>query len=299
MLSLLNDSSSSQGRPQRGTRQFDFSPSSPTPPDAGVNPQAGAVAQAGASAIAVTDQAAGVPAYGPEDNPESSALPANGSDYEFVIGRLQMASLAFIALVLITVFSAVAYYVGRMSSPGAAQAKETKSVPKAEPVALPADASRASKGEIKAAVEPSARGILATPNAAPMFAEPQKDVLYLQLGAVDKGTALIFAEGLRTHNLPAFVGPNPDGKIFRVLIGPLTGNEAYTKAKAVTDALSLTTFPKRFAEQDLHPAANGGASQAPAAQPAAAALPAPGGSSGQASGQAPPAGQAATGGNPQ
>ena len=59
---------------------------------------------------------------------------------------------------------------------------------------------------------------------APLFAEPKAGSVYIQMGAVEKGVSVIFAEGLRKRGLPAFVAPGPSEKIFRVLIGPLAGS---------------------------------------------------------------------------
>jgi cell division septation protein DedD len=81
---------------------------------------------------------------------------------------------------------------------------------------------------------------------APLFAEPKSGSVYIQMGAVEKGVSVIFAEGLRSHGLTAFVAPGPNEKIFRVLIGPLPDPAAYTKAKDVVDKIGLATFARRF-----------------------------------------------------
>jgi hypothetical protein len=66
------------------------------------------------------------------------------------------------------------------------------------------------------------------------------------MGAVEKGVAVIFAEGLRKHGLVSFVAPGPSEKIFRVLIGPLPDPASYVKAKDVVDKIGLSTFARRF-----------------------------------------------------
>ena len=80
----------------------------------------------------------------------------------------------------------------------------------------------------------------------PIFAQPQPGALYLQMGALDKGIAVVLAEGLRKHGFTAFVAPGPNEKIFRVLIGPLANQEGYKRAKAEVDAIDLSTFARRF-----------------------------------------------------
>jgi cell division septation protein DedD len=80
----------------------------------------------------------------------------------------------------------------------------------------------------------------------PLFAEPKAGSVYIQMGAVEKGVSVIFAEGLRKRGLPAFVAPGPSEKIFRVLIGPLPDPAAYMKAKDAVDRIGLATFARRF-----------------------------------------------------
>jgi cell division septation protein DedD len=66
------------------------------------------------------------------------------------------------------------------------------------------------------------------------------------MGAVERGIAAIFAQGLRKEGLPSFVAPGPDAKIFRVLIGPLPDAETYRRVKDRVDAIGLTTFAKKY-----------------------------------------------------
>ena len=80
----------------------------------------------------------------------------------------------------------------------------------------------------------------------PMFAEPLPGAVYMQMGAVDKGMAMVFAAGLRKYGFDAFVAPGPSEKIFRVLIGPLPDPDSFRRAKAAVDALDLGTFARRY-----------------------------------------------------
>ena len=80
----------------------------------------------------------------------------------------------------------------------------------------------------------------------PLFANPQAGALYLQMGAVDKGIAVVLAEGLRRHGFNSLVAPGPSEKIFRVLIGPFATQEDFKRAKAEVDAIDLGTFARRF-----------------------------------------------------
>ena len=73
------------------------------------------------------------------------------------------------------------------------------------------------------------------PAEAPLFANPVPQAIYIQVGAVEKGVAVILAEGLRKHALDSFVAPGPSAKTYRVLIGPFPDAEAYQKARNIVD----------------------------------------------------------------
>jgi cell division septation protein DedD len=81
---------------------------------------------------------------------------------------------------------------------------------------------------------------------APLFATPRPGGLYLQMGAVDRGIAVVLAEGLRRHGFNSIVAPGPTEKIFRVLIGPFETQDDFRRAKAEVDAIDLGTFARRF-----------------------------------------------------
>src|SRR5713101_3958353 len=151
-----------------------------------------------------------------ESSPEAGA---KSGEYEIVLGRRQIASLLFIAIVLAVVFSAVAYLSG--------QTGEAKPVQRPPEPALPL-AKRDNKPE------------------PPMFAEPLPGAVYIQMGAVDKGMAMVFAAGLRKYGFDGFVAPGPNEKIFRVLIGPLPDPDSFRRAKAAVDAIDLGTFARRY-----------------------------------------------------
>jgi cell division septation protein DedD len=80
----------------------------------------------------------------------------------------------------------------------------------------------------------------------PIFAEMKNGSVYIQMGAVEKGVAAIFAEGLRRKGLDAFVATGPSEKIFRVLIGPLPDPASYVRAKEMVDRIGLATFARKF-----------------------------------------------------
>jgi cell division protein FtsN len=66
---------------------------------------------------------------------------------------------------------------------------------------------------------------------------------------VEKGVAVILAEGLRKHALDSFVAPGPGTKSYRVLIGPFADAEAYQKARNIVAEIGLDNFARRYQAQ--------------------------------------------------
>jgi hypothetical protein len=151
------------------------------------------------------------------------------SEYEYILGRRQIASLLFVSTIVLMVCIAVSYLAGKAMGP------KTVAAAPAPTVAAPRESE---PPPIILNQEPAPE--------APLFAEPKNGSVYIQMGAVEKGVAVIFAEGLRKRGLDAFVAPGPSEKIFRVLIGPLPDPPAYLKAKEVVDKIGLATFARRF-----------------------------------------------------
>ncbi len=153
-------------------------------------------------------------------------------EFELVVGRRQIASLLFVSTVLVMICVAAAYMAGKAMS-------GKVSAPAASPVAAAASVVR----------EPDPPPINLNQEPAPeppLFAEPKNGSVYIQIGAVERGIALVLAEGLRKRGFQSFVGPGPNEKIFRVLIGPLPDPASYMKAKEKVDQIGLSTFARRF-----------------------------------------------------
>jgi cell division septation protein DedD len=183
-----------------------------------------------------------------ESSPDSEAE-EKSAEYEIVLGRRQIASLLFIAIVLAVVFSAVSYLAGRTAAPKPVQLPPAPPVA-ASPVPAPAAPPATPMIEATTSVLPAepALPIAKRDNKPepPMFAEPLPGAVYIQMGAVDKGMAMVFAAGLRRYGFDGFVAPGPNEKIFRVLIGPLPDPDSFRRAKAAVDALDLGTFARRY-----------------------------------------------------
>jgi cell division septation protein DedD len=168
-------------------------------------------------------------------------ITVESGEYEIVLGRGQIASTSLVVVVLIAVFSGVSYLIGKsmaITAVAAAAPATTSRNPATTaplpPVALPAlQQEQSPKEQI---------------STAPLFAEAVSGKVYIQVGVIDKGPAGIWAEGLRTHGLDAFVAPGPsDGLgLWRVMIGPLPDSQAYQQVKDILAKLGLTNFGRRY-----------------------------------------------------
>ena len=164
-----------------------------------------------------------------------------------MVGRRQIAGLTFLALVVVAVCSGGSYLAGKAIS-------SAREVPAADPVIKidqpPPTPVPAPAPMLEATVVRETAAAPATkPSEAPLFANPNPQAIYIQVGAVEKGVAVILAEGLRKHSLDSFVAPGPGTKSFRVLIGPFADAEAYQKARNVVAELGLDNFARRYQAQ--------------------------------------------------
>ncbi len=169
-----------------------------------------------------------------EEAPAAGTAVEEGGEFEIVLGKRQIAGVLFLASVFLALFSAVSYVAGEAIGP-------RRTVVVERPAAVPKPAPAPAPAPVVVAPEPKP-----VVPAAPLLADPEKGALYLQMGAVEKGIAVIMAEGLRTHGFEAFVAPGPSEKIFRVLIGPLAGEESYKRTKDAVDDLGLDAFARRY-----------------------------------------------------
>jgi len=222
---------------------------------------------------------AAVPGPGALDDPDG---------YEIVLGRRQVASLSFVAVVLLVIVSAIAYVAGKSmaadsapmvtvakvsgtasngtslngaatettangSSPAASNSSASTTLTPAAPAAVPTPILEATiappaaaRSALPQVAQIASRKVSGPVDDAPLFADPQTDAVYVQIGAVEQGIAVLLAEGIRSHGLRSIVAPGPSAKTFRVLIGPLPNAAAMTRAKETVDLLGLATFARTY-----------------------------------------------------
>jgi hypothetical protein len=172
----------------------------------------------------------------PEVAGEQQAGVEAGTEYELVLGRAQVASWLFVGVIAVAVCGSLAYLAGETVA--TKRARRTAAVVTA-PVAAPVPAPLP-QASLLAKAEPLMKPV------RPLVGEPEIGKVYLQVGAVERGMAVILAEGMRVHGFDAFVAPGPNDKIFRVLIGPLLDPDAFREAMLKVDALDLATFARKY-----------------------------------------------------
>jgi cell division septation protein DedD len=168
-------------------------------------------------------------------------------EFELLLGNRQLMSVFFIVVILLGVFFAMGYIVGRNSSPVAtpdvaSRRPEPKAVtadvpPAARDTATPAPApaprendapkeTASQQGPATAPVaQPAPAPAPAPPKASARAAtsgQPESGKTYLQLSAIDHDKADIMVELLRKKSFPAMAAEIPEKPgVFRVLVGPI------------------------------------------------------------------------------
>jgi hypothetical protein len=170
-------------------------------------------------------------------------------EFELILGNRQLMSVFFIVVILLGVFFAMGYIVGRNASPVvapevASRRPETKIVdgetpstretpretareapeppaPKAADSQPKETAAQQGPATKPAAPEPAPAPVK-TPSRAAASSQPESGRTYLQLSAIDHDKAEIMVELLRKKNFAAIAAEIPEKPgVFRVLVGPI------------------------------------------------------------------------------
>jgi cell division septation protein DedD len=198
-------------------------------------------------------------------------------EFELILGNRQLMSVFFIVVILLGIFFAMGYIVGRNSSPvgapevaarrtdtaastdtPASTRESTRDTTKETATPAPADVSKEPDSQPKETASqqgPATRPAPPTepaPAPAPVKAparaatsgEPQSGKTYLQISAVDRDKAEIYVERLRKQNFSAIMAEIPEKPgVFRVLVGPIAEADINKTRAALQDA----SFPGKEA----------------------------------------------------
>ena len=188
-------------------------------------------------------------------------MPRNeDGEFELILGNRQLMSVFFIVVILLGVFFAMGYIVGRNSSPVTGpdvatrrpESKPLVETPPPQPREDPApEAPKGTASQQGPAVPATpARPEAPTPGAVKQSArvdksaQPESGKTYLQLSAIDHDAAEIMVELLRKKSFPAITAEVPERPgVFRVLVGPVAEADV---AKIRTD-LQNASFPGKEA----------------------------------------------------
>jgi cell division septation protein DedD len=165
-------------------------------------------------------------------------------EFELLLGNRQLMSVFFIVVILLGVFFAMGYIVGRNSSPVtgpevASRRPEPKPVaPDISPAPRETEAPAAAATKEAAAPketasqqgpatkpappEPAAPAPAKTSSRVATSGQPESGKTYLQLSAIDHDKAEIMVELLRKKSFSAIAAEIPEKPgVFRVLVGPV------------------------------------------------------------------------------
>lgn len=150
-------------------------------------------------------------------------------EFEFVLGKRQVASVSLVILTALAAFTGIAYMVGKSSG---------KTVEAAKPAAVvvPAPAPQA-------AAPVDAKPAVAE---APIFGAPEQDRLYIQVGSVERGFAALMVQGARKAGYSAIAAGGTNANVYRVLVGPFPNQEVYAAAKTALESMGLNTFSRKY-----------------------------------------------------
>jgi cell division septation protein DedD len=206
-----------------------------------LNLEAGALPEVESRAVETREAAGQDPAQ------QSISATSATNDYEIVLGRAQIASWLFVGVVAVAICSSLAYLAAEKIT---AQKIAVISKPIAPPAPVPPPvAASTALPEASILLPPKADVAALAKNpktAAPLFAEPELGKVYIQVAAIERGMAMLFTEGLRSHGFDSFVAPGPNDKIFRVLIGPLPDPASFRQAMVTVNAMDLANFARKY-----------------------------------------------------
>ncbi len=166
--------------------------------------------------------------------------------FEVFLGDRQLLSLFVIVVVLLAVFFTMGYVLGRHSGAAGTEAIASKEPavqlpPRAAPSELPSPSSQPVSTPAESVPEPAAPAPPPeVPRAKPAAREPARTAApsspaagqtFLQLKAIKRPDAELFAGVLRKKGFPIMVAPSTKDGLFRVLVGPLADKDAIASAR--------------------------------------------------------------------
>ncbi len=201
------------------------------------------------------------------DRTSSAMSDAPDREFEIVLGNKQLFSLLFIVFVLLGVFFAMGYLMGRNTLPvdtaaaprsGATTAGQVPTATSAgddrpsatEPASTTAttpDPERAARPAPTA--EATERRVAPPPDPTPApltVVEPKPGQTFLQVSAINRPEAELLVEVLQKKGFRAILAPGPKENIFRVLVGPEKDDAELAKVRTQLEQSGFKPIPRRY-----------------------------------------------------
>ena len=185
-------------------------------------------------------------------------MPNEEGEFELVLGNKQLLSVLFIVVVLLGVFFAMGYIVGRNSAPVETSRRaepyvrtdaqsampERRPPPPTQPKpVLDQDAASQAQAGAPAAAPERAKSIEVAPVST---AQPEAGQTFLQVSAVAKAEAEILSELLVKKGFRATVAAGPNDKLFRVLVGPAKDTAELSKIKNDLEEAGFKSIVRKY-----------------------------------------------------
>jgi DedD protein len=178
-------------------------------------------------------------------------------EFELVLGNKQLLSVLFIVMILLAIFFAMGYVVGRNSAPVDVARREPyvrTDAPSAMPERRPQQ--KQPEPQQESAPAPAPENSPTEPEAKPLRSIeigqltgtlPQAGQTFLQVRATGKPEAEILVELLVKKGFHAFVAPGPTEQLHRVLVGPVKDNAELAKIRGDLEQAGFNkTFVRKY-----------------------------------------------------
>lgn len=193
-------------------------------------------------------------------------------ELELVLGNKQLLSVFFVVVVLLGIFFAMGYIVGRNSVAGPAEPVSQPPIVPPDRGATPARAAAVPPipGELEtprtevsppaapkqtksvqvpaagAAKPPAAAKPEPAPKPAAAASEPEPGKVYLQVAATTRTEAEALKEQLAKKGYSVVLGPVPGQDLLRVLVGPFPDQESLAKTRTALQQMGMKPFTRRL-----------------------------------------------------
>jgi hypothetical protein len=164
--------------------------------------------------------------------------------FELVFGPRQIGAVLFVAVAVVGICSAIAYVAGKT----AAAATRAQAPPPPIVAVTPPPPPQV----VRVPAPPAARES-EPPRVATLFqvALPNPGETYLQVAAVPKGVADVYAAGFTAQGRHAVLAPASTEAIVRVLVGPFRDKEDMAEAKTALQTAGFNPFVREYTSSEM------------------------------------------------